>query len=214
MPVTLPNTFTTTLDATKFNDNFWDPANVNTSFADLNGLLTDANMDGTDWTEVAPEQTQFGTFVQGGAAARTVNLDYFGIEWFKDVDTTAAESTYLDKFQPIPGGCSTFFVPAQGQVVLRWQVSWTNDSTDEDHASQINLFVDGARIESEQRVVKRTCDDTTSHEGRVKARFWSGHYTFESGGGWHNVGLYLAADQDIEQTRIWTTGIRWFWLKD
>ena len=69
--LTLPNDFTSTLDVTKFNDNFYDAVNSNTSFEMINGWLDEDNMDPSGWPLVVPEQTRRGALVSGDFVAGT-----------------------------------------------------------------------------------------------------------------------------------------------
>jgi len=214
--LTLPNDFTSTLDVTKFNDNFYDAVNSNTSFEMINGWLDEDNMDPSGWPLVVPEQTRRGALVSGDFVAGTVNLDYFN-NWFVRVDTEQGEHPAVqhpDSFLPIPGANANFYVPYdEAWVCLKWQIAWTNDSTSTGKHSGLMLFVNGVPVDSEYRTVRKTCVDKTTHEGRTKARYWSGHHLLSTSRGWHTAGIRLAADSGLTQTRIWTRGFRWLTFK-
>ena len=214
--LTLPHDFTTTLDVTKFNDNFYDAVNSNTSFEIINGWLAEDNMDPAGWPLVLPEQTRRGALVSGDFVAGTVSLDYFR-NWFVRVNTEQGghpSVQHPESFLPIPGANANFYVPYNNAwVCLKWQIAWTNDSTNTNKHSGVMLFLNNTPVDTEYRTVRKTCANNTTHEGRSKARYWTGHHLVSLSQGWHTAGLRLAADGGLNQTRIWTRGFRWVMFK-
>ncbi len=222
MPILVPDatkyppTDGTPLPADDFRAIFRDSATPSQAFNIINGLDQD-NIDPA-WT-IGRDYVQRGAQVGGAAAAGTVNLDYIW-QWFADYDSANGWTPYPDfdadplmaVARPIPGGNRTFRLRYDAEVKIAWQVMWTNDNDGSNNkASQVVFCLDGAPIQ--MRKVGRTIVGG-AHDGYAKSRWWTGHQTASLDKGYHTAGLWLAADPDIKQTRVWARCLNVKWYKN
>jgi hypothetical protein len=212
----------------------------------INGRLDDRNLStdfSVNYTSLQPNATS-----GGGQVAGTANLDYFSGSrnidgWFKGTRMSAGEppgetleSAGKKLYVPIPGACTQFYLPYKAFVLLTWQITWTNDSSNNGEESHVRLFVDNYRpflaeasrsVESTYeryqhcnvRRVGRTVFSGADLKDRYKSRYWCGHQWLDTlGKGWHSAGLRVVAspgsyDRELRQTRIRARSMKHIYFK-
>tara|TARA_R110002020_G_scaffold453748_2_gene668785 strand:- start:535 stop:1341 length:807 start_codon:yes stop_codon:yes gene_type:complete len=142
MPNITLNTFVdgAVVDGGDVADNLYEPqdaapATDATSFEVMNGWLDERNKD-VGWT-IKTEHIQPHALTNGRMVGGTVNNDYFEDDFFNGfaaytgTDFTGVEGSALEypAFVPIPGGCTTCFVPYKALLIFTWNICWTGDGT-------------------------------------------------------------------------------------
>ena len=231
-------------------DNFYSLENgiATSSLAVVNGFLDADNLDSINNRELDYNYLQKHSVSGGGMVGGTANLDYFSSRSTTSTDAPATDGVFTAVSDPegasagsfiaIPGGSVQFYLPYKAFVLLTWQVTWTNDSTNTSKESQVRLFLDGQRVgpngnkdnACKVRRVRRTMFAANAGSGdgslnsvrlrdRYKSRYWSGHQWIPLPGdqpltkGFHSVSLRVIQHKDVKQTRVRARSMKYIFFK-
>lgn len=175
--------------------------------------------------KVGPEYTQRRCHVFGQGASGTANLDYKGLRYgmFSGYSESNENFSMPDDlpFYPIPGGCTSLYVPWTARALVMWQVFWSNAwyhaGDDQTQRTRLFLTVDGVLASEQTRAVNRFGTVTAPATGRFreftpyayqKARYWAGHAAVALARGWHDIGLNIVQTNDVILGRVHAVSIK------
>lgn len=183
------------VDPAQLNDNTYKPATPTASFAELNGLVSKANMDTLAW-KLRSGLIRNRSCGGGKMVGSTMNLDYLSVLNPDDGDT---EGAYI----PVPGCSLNFYLPRDPTVCwLTWQLTSAVDMGDlvNEPVTKFRLYVDGARVSEHSRQQPPAVYASGRHV--FTDRIWSGSHMYPASApmtqGWHNATImYWAGSYEI-----------------
>lgn len=185
-----------------FNSLFYDTTPAN-SLVVVNGNLDEANCHASEF-QVEREHVQRGSGVKVWQTSGTATLDYFD-DLFALYDTSSFTASLRDVEQVIPGAALRFYLPWDAVVWTMHGMMMANTSNSDSDSSRMFMRVDGVWENNMLRGVGDSMYGTGNvlHAGYYKNRYWSGSNRIDLSPGWHDISMYMVADKDVPQTRVW-----------